>query len=188
MSDTPTVVQIARAVAANRAEIVAMQALSMRKLASPFYDSEVIEAHIAMGTLDDALIADGTYYIALIDGVIVGTGGWSTRVPGYAAQLADADVTAPSPKPTVRAVYVHPQAARRGVARAIMQRVEAEIADAGYATAGLIATLSGIPLYRRLGWRSGAPTMIALPGRLNLIGLHMSKPLTSPSGRVAAAA
>ena len=59
-----------------------------------------------------------------------------------------------------------------------MTRVEAEIAQ-GRATIGHRSTraLSGLPLYRRLGYRSLEPIVLAMPGDLNFIGVRMEKRL-----------
>lgn len=161
-------------------ELRAMQALSFRNLGAPWYEPEVIESFLAaIGTMDDSLLEQGTYYAAVADGR-VGCGGWSDRTPGYAAHGdgSAADVIGAS-KATVRSIFVHPQWARLGIARTIMELIETGIASAGFLTAHLAATLSGVPLYRRLGYRSGGPVVLTLPGDMSFVCLTMSKELVT---------
>jgi GNAT superfamily N-acetyltransferase len=153
-----------------------MQAHSYRTLGAPYYDDDVIEAFIGgVGTMDDTLLDDGTYFAAILEGRIVGCGGWSWRTPAYTARMTNAAPTPSATKANVRSVYVHPDFARRGIAREIMTAIEAEITAAGFAAASLTATLSGIPLYRRLGYRGGEPVSLALGNSLTFVGLGMSK-------------
>jgi GNAT superfamily N-acetyltransferase len=77
----------------------------------------------------------------------------------------------------VRSVYVHPDHVRLGIARQLMSLIETNIAQAGFAIAALEATLNGIPFYRRLGYRGGAPAVFRLPRGLLLVGLSMEKPI-----------
>jgi GNAT superfamily N-acetyltransferase len=89
--------------------------------------------------------------------------------------MTNAAPTPSATKANARSVYVHPDFARRGIAREIMTAIEAEITAAGFAAASLTATLSGIPLYRRLGYRGGEPVSLALGNSLTFVGLGMSK-------------
>jgi GNAT superfamily N-acetyltransferase len=158
-----------------------MQAHSFRALGAPFYEPDVIEAYIAgIGTMDDALIDDGTYFVATAsDGRIAGSGGWSRRTPTYAARVRGNALPAAVATATVRSIYVDPDFARRGIARAIMAAIESEIVAAGFGAASLMATLSGIPLYRRLGYRSGMPLVVNLAHGLAFVGLEMTKQVAS---------
>lgn len=163
---------------ADRSELRAMQAQSFRELGASVYDPRVIEAFIgAIGTMDDSLLEQGTYYVAVAGGRIVGSGGWSDRTPGYAAHTVSIGDTAQPAKATVRSIFVHPEWARRGIASTVMSRIEEEIATAGFATASLMATLSGVPLYERLGYRSDAPVELGLPQGLTFTGVAMMKEL-----------
>lgn len=59
---------------------------------------------------------------------------------------------------------------------------------AGHRRASLLATLSGVPLYRRLGWREGQAETVRLPGGLPMAGLHMTKRLAAADEPVPVAA
>ena len=160
----------------DRDALRALQALSLRTLAAPYYDSAALEAFIAMGTMYDALLDGGTFFAVHEGAVLIGCGGWSSRMPDYAKFAKDA---VPGQKDaTVRSVFVHPDWGRRGIGRRIMEKVEADIARAGFDQARLLAALSGVPLYRQLGWRSGETVTLELPGAFKLAGIEMSKRLT----------
>jgi GNAT superfamily N-acetyltransferase len=155
-----------------------MQVVSFRELGAPFYDEDIIEGFIgSVGTMDDALLDDGTYLVAVAEGRIVGSGGWSWRVPGYAVHANAAAASQGVRNAKARSLFVHPHYARRGIARMLMATIESEIAAAGFHTVMLAATLSGIPFYRRLGYRSGEPVTIALPNGRMLATLAMMKTL-----------
>ncbi len=152
----------------------ALQAASLRGLGTPSYGAAAIEAFIAHGTLPEELIAEGRYAVAEVAGRLVGCGGWSATTPGYAPLLSSPAGAAP---PVVRAVYVHPEAARQGVGRALMGWIERAMVAAGHARATLLATLPGLPLYRRLGWRDGERVVLRLPCGAALPAVGMDKAL-----------
>ncbi len=174
-------VDIRRARRADRDALRALQAASFRTLGAACYDEDVIETYIThVGLMDDALLDDGTYFAAFAAGLVVGCGGWSCRTPRYALHMPeDAGPHAPQAQSaaTVRSVFVHPAAARRGVARQVMARVEADVAAAGHDRASLGATLTGIPFYRRLGYRGSEPLVLPLPGDCHFVGVKMHKRL-----------
>lgn len=156
-----------------------MQAQSFLELGAACYDRNVIEAFIgAIGTMDYSLLEQGTYYVAIADGKVVGSGGWSDRAPSYAMRALRTAETTPA-KATVRSIFVHPAWARRGIASTIMGLVEAGIAAAGFRTASLTATLSGVPLYQRLGYCAVQPVSLGLPEGLSFVGIAMTKDLNA---------
>lgn len=167
------------------ARLKAMQAFSMRSLGAPYYEAEVLDAFVAdVGTMDDLLLADGTYLVAYSGAEVIACGGWTSRrsvrearVVRGAAQVAR---TA-----TVCSVYVHPSFARRGIATALMSAIENEILSAGFDTASLTATLSSIPLYRRLGYRCGDAVAVELRKGMSFVTMKMEKRLRSTALRAA---
>lgn len=162
---------------ADREAIVEMQAHSFRTLGRHHYGPEVIEAFILhVGTLDPHLIEDRTYFVIESDDVIMACGGWSVRRPVYATHAANDAELAPR-VPIVRAVYANALMARQGLGRRIMAEIEADILRAGYDRACLTATLSGLPLYRALGYSGDTPVVVNLPGGYPLVGIAMEKRL-----------
>lgn len=169
-------VDIRQAKMAECEKIVALQHASLRDLGRTCYDDAVIEGFIEhVGTMDPVLISDGTYFSAYLGSVLVGCGGWTLRTPSYSAHLTNRGIAAVSRVPIIRAVYVHPMWARRGIAATIMAAIEQEIMSAGFDHATLTATLSGIPFYRRYGWRGHDAAVLKLPGDLTFMALHMDK-------------
>ncbi|MGG5821943.1 GNAT family N-acetyltransferase [Falsiroseomonas sp. HW251] len=161
----------------------ALHAASLRRLATPFYGAPVVEAFIATGTVPEELIADGTLFVATQGDTLLGCAGWTTRLPGYAALGGKV-----APGATVRSVYVHPGHARQGLGRRLMDWVEGEMLCAGHRQATLLAMLSGVPLYRRLGWHDGEAVTVRLPGGLPVGALHMAKILAAGQAPLAIAA
>lgn len=173
----------------DRDPLRAMQALSMRTLAAGFYRAEAVEAFITeVGTLDDHLVDSGTYFVAVSGGGIVGCGGWSTGTAGYSRRLVGASDSGAASAAVVRAVYVHPSWARRGIARRIMAMAEAGMAAAGFERSSLTATLSGVSFYDSLGYSRGTPGALALPGGLEFGVLPMQKRLAGAEGKPTMAA
>ena len=184
-----TVPKTRTATRADRDALRALQHASMRALALSYYDEDVIEAFIAhVGTMDEALLDDGTYYTIHIGHALAACGGWTLRTPGYMSHAAGGTVQPIRPTATACSVFVHPSFARCGLGWRIMMRVEAEIARAGYDRTSLNAALSGLPLYRRLGYRSVEPIVLAMPGDLNFIGVRMEKRLIPGLANLAPAA
>ena len=143
------------------------------------YGTDLIDA--AIGTIfavDQALIQDETYFVAEVDGVIVGCGGWSKRDRPYGASLGSGRVLDPSSEPaSIRAFFVHPDFARQGIGTAIMQASESAASAAGFTSLTLVATLTGEPLYSRLGFDEVERFDIDARGGLTMPVVRMLKRL-----------
>ena len=147
---------------ATLADIPALDELipfSARRLQTAHYTAAQIEG--AIGTVfgvDSQLIRDGTYYVAEADHRLVGCGGWSRRKTLYGgdrAKTAPEPLRDPATEPAmIRAFFVHPDYARRGIGRRIMELSEAGAAAAGFKTIEIIATLPGVPLYTSFNYGS----------------------------------
>lgn len=167
----------------DRDELRYMQALAMRVLGRPHYAQEQIEGFLShIGTMDDFVLSEGTYYVAEIGGSLVASGGWSRRTPRYANVAAgDGAEHSEAAVPTIRSVFVHSDWARRGLARRLMGLAEAEARRAGYRHITLTATLSGAPVYRALGYEATGQMSLSLPGGLEMPLVPMRKPLVAPA-------
>ncbi|WP_137180815.1 GNAT family N-acetyltransferase [Roseomonas sp. AR75] len=160
--------------------LLEMQQRSLRVLAAPFYGTEVLEAALAeMGTMDPRMIGDGTYLVAELDGRLAGSAGWSLRKPNFARLLKEPLLPLPGRCGMVRSVFVAPELARRGIARRLMAAVEQRLAAAGVDMAELMATLSGAPLYRALGYCLVSDHALALGGRMAFPVCRMIRPLAA---------
>jgi len=145
---------------ARDADIPALKALmaaSINQLQDEFLTPGQVAASRAIMGLDTQLIADGTYFVVESpDGALAGCGGWSRRntlyggdhSPGRDAALLDPAKDAAR----VRAMYTHPDFARRGVGRLILSLCEAAAAAEGFTRLEMAATLSGEPLDRACGY------------------------------------
>jgi GNAT superfamily N-acetyltransferase len=150
---------------AGAGDIPALRALieaSVRGLGARDYSPAQIEG--ALGTLlglDTQLVADGTYFVvearAACARVLAGCGGWSRRktlfgsdrAPGREDDLLDPSADAAK----IRAFFVHPDWARRGIGTRILEASEAAARAAGFRRFEMGATLTGVPLYRARGYR-----------------------------------
>lgn len=179
--------RIRRALADDRDAVIRMQMRSARTLGRAFYTAESLDSALRhIGTMDPDVIDEGHFSIAVdAQGRIVGSGGWSRRVPGYDGGHRDPTVAGACPHGTIfiRGVYVDPDWARRGVATAIMARAEAEVAGMGVPELVLTATLSGVPLYRALRYRALRPKVLHFPDGNSFEALEMKKrlPAVTPS-------
>jgi GNAT superfamily N-acetyltransferase len=155
---------------------------SARGLSRRDYSDEQIEAALA-GALgvDTQLVRDQTYFVAAAGGEIVGCGGWSWRrtlFGGDARGGREPDPLDPARDAArVRAFFVRPDWARRGIGRALLERCEAEAVRHGFRTAELMATLPGERLYRRHGWIAGDAIEHPLAGGLSIRFVPMRKAL-----------
>lgn len=136
--------------------LVAVVDAAIAELQHGFLDPAQIESSRMIMGLDRQLVADGGYFVVEADGRIAGCGGWSRRAtlyggdhtPGRDAALLDPTTEAAR----VRAMYTHPDFARRGVGRLILSLCEDAARAAGFGRLELMATLSGRALYSRCGY------------------------------------
>jgi len=160
---------------AMEADIPALHALieaSVRGLQAGDYTPKQIEG--ALGTvlgLDTQLIRDQTYFLAetqnqnAADRKVAGCGGWSKRKTLFGADRGrgrEPDLLDPATDAAkVRAIFVHPAFARRGLGSLILAAVEKAARDAGFERFEMGSTLTGVPLYRLKGYaeveRIGVP-------------------------------
>src|SRR5579859_1242086 len=109
--------------------------------------------------LDTQLVADRTYFLVEDDGALAGCGGWSRRATLYGGDhstaLRDAALLDPARDAArVRAMYTHPDFARRGVGRLILQLCEDAARAEGFKRLELMGTMSGRPLYESYGFQA----------------------------------
>jgi GNAT superfamily N-acetyltransferase len=134
---------------------------SVRGLQTEDYSAAQIDGALrSVYGVDSQLIADGTYFVAeqaLANGpLIVGCGGWSKRRTLYGGdQYRGREDSLLDPKrdgAKIRAFFVHPKWARRGIGGLILQVCEEAARSAGFTRLEMGATLSGIAFYRAKGY------------------------------------
>ncbi len=170
---------------AREEDIPALEALipvSVRTLQASYYSAAQIEA--ALGPVfgvDRQLIRDGTYFVVEHDARVVGCGGWSKRQSLYGGNSGRAGEDAlidPRRDPArVRAFFVHPAWARRGIGRSILAACERVIREAHFRSVELVATLAGEPLYAAIGYMPVQRFEVAMTGGLTLPVVRMAKSL-----------
>lgn len=174
------------ACAADGDTVEALQRVALRRLASSHYAASHIEAGLShIGTFDPELIEDGTYYVAEIDGRVVGCGGWSFRARLLGTHRTIGGDPSRSLEPhhdaaRIRAVFVHPEWTRQGIARRLVNDAEAVAQQAGFWRFVLVSTLNAEPLYRSLGYRSVERVFLDLPNTVRLPAIRMAKELPGP--------
>ena len=145
---------------ATMADVPALQALiglSVRGLSRDHYSASQIEAGMAdVFGVDTQLISDRTYYVVDSPTGVAAAGGWSARrtlFGGDQMKATEDPLLDPSSDPArIRAFFVHPDWARRGLARQLYDACERAACAAGFRRFELMATLPGEPLYRALGF------------------------------------
>ena len=123
-----------------------------------YNEQQIASALEHVAHIDRHLIADGTYFVAIDDGAVVGCGGWSRRGKLYAGSAAQGDedrfLDPATEAARVRAMFVLPSHARQGIGRAILERCEQEARAAGFKSVELMAMLSGREMYAACGYEA----------------------------------
>jgi len=156
--------------------------LSVRSLQAGDYTVEQMEAAIGeVFGVDTSLIRDGTYFVAEAGGHVVACGGWSRRRTLFGSDQVrskdDAWLDPAVDAARIRAFFVHPDWARRGIGSRILQACEEAAVSHGFRRLELASTLTGIPLYRARGYFDAEPIDVPLPAGRTLPVLRMYKVL-----------
>lgn len=156
---------------------------SVRGLARGIYDEGQIELSItSVFGVDHDLIDDGTYFVAEIDGELAGCGGWSRRKTLYGAstyaESRDPEYLDPkSDAAKIRAFFVHPRAARKGVGTALLEVCEREARQNGFRVAEMMSTMPGVPLYSARGYAGEDKIEVPVGNGVTITCIRMSKKL-----------
>jgi GNAT superfamily N-acetyltransferase len=144
--------------------------------------------------VDSQLIADGTYIVAeaIPKGtdqeqerngkavpLIVGCGGWSKRKTLYGGDRwtgrEDALLDPICDAAKIRAFFIHPQWARRGIGTLLLEACENAAKAAGFTRFEMGATLTGAKLFATRGYLAVKPISIPLVNGESLPVIHMEK-------------
>jgi GNAT superfamily N-acetyltransferase len=152
---------IRKAGAADILRLMKIIEASVRGLQSDDYSPAQIEgALLSVYGVDTQLITDGTYLVAeevsKSAPVIVACGGWSKRKTLYGgdqyARREDSLLDPSHEAAKIRAFFVHPDWARRGIGSLILQACEDAATAAGFRKLEMGATLSGVAFYKAKGY------------------------------------
>ena len=144
--------------------------------------------------VDSQLIADGTYIVAEAEArsgdragaanalsglMIIGCGGWSKRKTLYGSDRwsgrEDALMDPLRDAAKIRAFFIHPDWARRGVGSMILKACEDAAKAAGFTRYEMGATLTGAKLFGAKGYVAVKPISIPLVNGESLPVIHMEK-------------
>jgi N-acetylglutamate synthase-like GNAT family acetyltransferase len=173
---------------------------SVRELQTEDYTRAQMEGALqSVFGVDSKLIEDGTYLVAeakTIDvlpdtakttqgknsgseWVIAGCGGWSKRKTLYGSDhWAGREDTLLDPKrdaAKIRAFFIHPQWARRGVGSKILEACETAARQAGFTSYEMGATLTGAKLFGAKGYIAVENIEVPLKNGLSLSVIRMAK-------------
>ena len=167
-------------------DIEALQELireSVATLSAAYYSPEQIASGLShIFGVDTQLIIDETYFVAVVDGQIVGSGGWSKRNTLFGGDQFKQEQIDPLLDPArdaarIRAFYVHPRWSRKGIAGKILDACEVAARAAGFGTVELVATLPGEPFYSARGYAKGEAMTLETRDGEALPAFRMSKML-----------
>ena len=153
---------------------------STREIFPAFYDEvQTASAVVHIAHVDPMLLEDGTYFVLETGGEIVACGGWSRRdklFSGEAAQEGLARVLDPATEPArVRAMFVRADWTRRGLGTRILDACEDAARAEGFGGLSLMATLPGVLLYERYGFRRTRDVEITMPDGVRLAAVEMDR-------------
>ena len=163
----------------------ALIALSARSLSTDDYCPRQIEAALrgAFG-VDSQLLTDETYFVVEDAGQIIGCGGWSFRSTlfgGDARTGRDSSILDPKTQAAkIRAFFVDPKHARRGIGSLLLDHCEKQARACGYARVELMATLPGAKLYADRGYAAGPLVHFDVGSGERIEFIHMCKALIAP--------
>jgi GNAT superfamily N-acetyltransferase len=178
-------IRIRQAVAADVPVLRELIDASVRELQAQDYSAAQIEGALrTVFGVDSQLIADGTYLVAKEttasgETVIAGCGGWSKRKTLYGGdQFAGREDLLLDPArdaAKIRAFFIRPAWARRGVGTLILDACEAAARAAGFTRYEMGATLTGAKLFGVKGYVALRHIEIPLVNGESLPVIHMEK-------------
>jgi len=162
------------------AEIQSVIEASVRTLQAGDYSEAQREG--ALGTVfgvDSQLIEDGTYFVVVEAAQIVGCGGWSKRNTLFGSDRGagreDSLLDPSCDNARIRAFFVHPEWARRGIGSMILDACERAAMAAGFGGFELGATITGERLYAVRGYEAVERVDVPLANGASLPIIRMSK-------------
>jgi GNAT superfamily N-acetyltransferase len=161
----------------------ALIALSARGLSGGFYTPEQVEAAVEhVFGVDTQLIVDGTYFVIDSPDGPAAAGGWSARRTLFGGDqmkgAEDPRLDPASEAARIRAFFVHPRWARRGLAKRLYSECARAAWAAGFRSFELMATSPGEPFYAMLGFSVVERVQTRLPGDIDVPFARMRRAIT----------
>ena len=160
----------------------ALMKASTRDLFQHFYNAKQIASSVRyVASVDRTLIEDGTYFVLEMNSELVACGGWSRRnklYTGSGEAAEDTRLLDPLVEPAhVRAMFTRADWTRRGLGTRILEACEAAAKAEGFQKLALLATLPGVPLYERYGFRELERRPVRMPDGVTVEAVAMEKPI-----------
>jgi len=195
MPDTTSISEfrLRKALSADIPQLQELIEASVRGLQTGFYTPEQIDGALqSVYGVDSQLIADGTYFcvdwappapipatVSPHSPALVACGGWSRRKTLYGGdQFSGREDSLLDPRThaaKIRAFFVHPAWARRGIGTLILHACEQAALAAGFTRIEMGATLSGVDFYRAHGYEPAERQEVPLGPAKTLPILRMTK-------------
>lgn len=181
-------VRVRKAIGADVPRLQEIIDASVRGLQAEDYSPAQIEGALrSVYGVDSQLIEDGTYFVAELDdgkSEIVACGGWSKRKTLYGGDQylgrEDSLLDPARDAAKIRAFFVHPQFARRGIGSLILAACENAAIAAGFKRLEMGATLSGVAFYRAKGYAEIEDQAVPLGNGEELPIVKMAKDVSRP--------
>lgn len=158
---------------AGRADLSGVDALLARSyprlLKADYPASVLVTALPLIARARPELLASGTYWVAVMDGAIVGAGGWSPGTPGRgraAGRLGH-----------VRHLVTDDRLLRRGIARGLMDRAMAQARAAGVERLDCLSTRTAVPFYASAGFTALGEVEVRLREGIGFPAVRMVRAL-----------
>lgn len=153
---------------ATRSDLAAVDALLARSyprlLKADYPPSVLVTALPLISKAQPRLLASGTYYVAELDGVIVGAGGWTRdrrrRDTGH-----------------IRHVVTDADHVRKGIGRALMRHILEQAARAGLRRMECWSTRTAVAFYAAMGFAEVGPMVVELAPGISFPAVRMVRRL-----------
>jgi GNAT superfamily N-acetyltransferase len=182
-------IRLRRATFADLPALGPLIAASARELSRNDYAPAQVEGALrgAFGT-DTQLIRDGSYFVIEAGGRLAGCGGWSRRRTLFGSDARnDRDSTELDPATDaakIRAFFIHPDFARRGLGTLLLDRCEQAAVAHGFRRFELMATLPGVRLYAARGYHASTRIEWPVGEGIAIPFVPMSKEAPPPRFRI----
>ncbi len=129
--------------------------------------------------VDSALVEDETYYVIEHGEEMAACGGWSKRATDFGGDQAKSGNDRPLDPATeparIRAFFVNPRMARRGLGTMLLDHCTQQAREAGFTSLELVSTMPGEPLYLKHGFVPLERLTLPLSGGVSVALTRMRK-------------
>jgi GNAT superfamily N-acetyltransferase len=144
-----------------------------RLLAADYPPSVMVTAVRIIARARPELLASGRYFLAVEGGRLLGAGGYSLAAPG-ARGGPQGEVEAGTAH--IRHLATDPDALRRGIGRALMQRIFKAAGAEGVQRYDSLSTRTAVPFYAAMGFRAVAEVEVPLAAGVGFPAIRMVRP------------